>query len=198
MAINYPGPYEFRVFLDSTSFSIPHEFRVSVNLNTDPTPGDAFSAIDCLNWDTTTQTADVTAEALLLLLAPFFHTSVNFTHVELWKYTTGTFESAFISAYSPVATTGGSSSLGTVPAQQIIMTFRTVGGGIAKLTIMEPTVSGSTRLSYPTGTASYDNLMAYFAGVDQPFNARDNTRPFAPLRFMPGQNEKLWRIINRS
>jgi hypothetical protein len=196
MATNYPGPYEIRFTAVAAGFVEDHEFRMSLNLNADPAPGDDFDTIEVLNHDSTTDTLDITTEALLGLIVDIYNTNVAFPLVELWRYTAGTFDAFFISAYAPTADQGMAGG-GITPASQAILTFRSSNGGIAKLVFNEATITPGVAVPISLAPATILAIALEFAGDHRPFVARDNGRPFAPLRYLPGQNERLWKQINR-
>ena len=200
MAINFPGPYEIRIFYTCTATpggALQHEMRLNMQLNADPDPGETFENISVVTGANLTVDLDVVVEEWLTTLAPVYSTSTSFDFVELWHYPTPqSFESEFVSVYSPTVD-AGSAGGNTVPASQGIYTFRTLEGGIMKVSTMETTHAPAARQTYPNmGGASQDIVDYVLEGgsiAGQRFLARDTSYPFASIAYFAGQNEALFK-----
>jgi len=196
MATNYPGPYEMRLFYNANLGNPEHVMHLSLDLPDVPDPGDTFDLIDVQRHSGVTHTLEFETEVLLTLLQPIWPALTDFSRAELWKYEALTFNSDFVSAYTPVIT-NGTAATASIVAGQAIVTMRTVAGGIFKLSMMESYLVAGARQSFPTGNAAVNALADYFTSLDHAWIARDNARPFAALHFMPGQNERLWKRLYR-
>jgi hypothetical protein len=73
------------------------------------------------------------------------------------------------------------------------MTLRSQAGGIMRVQFMEPSTGGNTKDPYPFASTPGQALAVYLAGLTNPFVARDNSYPIAPVNFSQTQNEKLYR-----
>lgn len=197
MAINYPGPYEMRIFYDTQLAFGRHTMKLNIDLLETPSPGEDFENISLKTHNESSLTLDESVEGFLTALVPLFNTSVDFSLVELWSYAAESFEGTFVSAYDPVISSGDSGAA-IQPAGQAIVTFRTALGGIAKLSLMESILPPAVDQSFPTNTAAVNTLAANFTTPNQGFLGRDNSRPIAAKGFYPGQNEALWKKYNRT
>jgi hypothetical protein len=196
MVENFPGPHELRFSYTTLIGAIPltHTQRLSLALTTDPNPGAAFNNINAITRGLSVE-PDLAAvvEAWLTLIAPRFPEDAVFGIVELWKYEPGGYQASFISAYSPTKTTGDNAVNSSLPAAQEVLTFRTMEGGVMRVTWIE-TTSGSTQpLPYPTSITGVDEIFEFVIGLTNWILARDTSYPFAALRFLGGQNEKTFR-----
>lgn len=172
--------------------------KLNLQLDGDPTPGDPFSSIHAL-----TKGLGVSGNALsgdvddfVALLQPFMDdTLASIVNAELWKYTSGTFEASYVSSYAigVVGTNTGSVN----PGGQDIITFRTINGGILKLSIMESDSVVSVTDYYPFGTTRVTDIAAYVVDDASWIYARDNSYANAPLAWNPGVNERLFKKIYR-
>jgi hypothetical protein len=157
-------------------------------------PGDPFSAWDVENSTGVTRTAQAIADSLAALFEPLYNASVSDTlsRVELWKYTPGTYEAAFQSSYSPSFTASGS---GGVNDAEAIVTFRTAGGGIARLHVMEPVavVDPGLTLGMPSGVTEIDALASFLTTAPKVMLGRDNTYVISALNYHPGISEALFK-----
>jgi hypothetical protein len=190
MAINYPGPYEVRIFYTVTSFV--HVQKLNVRLETDPTPGDDFSTINALRRDDAPYALDSEVDDWVVLMKAIYNTvSTTIDYAELWKYTPGTFDASFVSTY-PIAVAGTSGTT-TNAAGQYIITFRTTEGGIMKLSFMESIMALAARDTLPLGNAGADAIADAVVAGTSPWLARDTSYPFSCIAAYAGQNEALFK-----
>lgn len=196
MAINFPGPYELRFFYEVDGLA--HQHRHSLDVPVDPAPGTPFLNIESISRLGNPVQLDTWVDSVWTELAPIYNTtSSSFGIVELWKYTAGTFDAQFISAYNSAVTP--SSPTQHIPAQQATFTFRTIEGGIFKVQLMESVLAGNGVNTYPIGGANYDDIFELFTnGGLSPALGRDTSYPFAALRVSLGPNEAVWRKRYRS
>ena len=193
MAINYPGPYEIRLFYTAVYGGITynHETRMSIEMSVAANPGDPFSDWTVELRDGSGKTLDVVVDELVALYVPNFHTSTTFVRAELWQYVTGTFDANFLSTYT--VGEAGTSGSATSPDAQLIFQFRTTAGGFAKIDLRHSIDGEAVPLSYPTGSARLDDLIDYLIAANTPMLGRDNSYVFSPLAVQRGRNEKLAR-----
>lgn len=196
MALNYPGPYEVRMFYNvyNGATTEPHEQRLNVNVNGTPNPGDAMNTIQFVDRGSSLVQADTTIIAWANLIAPrwLVHANNVITHAELWRYAPLSFDATFISTLSiNIAATGAGS---TLIAGQEMYTFRTSEGGIMKLNFMESTQAQGAPQSYNALNAGQKAIVDFVLSVpDALWIARDTSFPVAFLRMFPGSNEALFK-----
>lgn len=189
--INYPGPYEVRIFY--TVNTLVHTQRLNVRVAGTPNPGDDMSTIDFLRQDDSTFGADGELDEWADLLAAVLNSGNSVVnYAELWKYEAGTFNAEFISTYDLNVT--GASASAYNPAGQAIMTFRTTEGGIMKISIMESILGSGVPLAYSALSSGWQAIIdAVRYGTTGSWLARDTSYPFSFIRMYPGQNEALFK-----
>lgn len=128
-------------------------------------------------------------DALLTVIRPMYNTAVDFTLAEFWQQPNPTDDPLFIAAYSPGVS--GSSATATVVASQSVFTFRTFGGGIKRLYLME-TVNGLNQfISAPFSAGTVKTVSDAIVASNNWIVGKDNTYPFVPLRFLTKTNDAL-------
>lgn len=199
MVANMPGPYEIEFEL--TGWTAParsHLFRVSVAAVGSPTAGSLPTAIDIQKMGGSTAKLNVVANQIWEFVRLWFTSSIACNNYTLWRYVPGTLAKDFISAgtmTNPAGSAGGS----LIPSHQVTLTFRSANGGILKVVLLESTQGGDTRAvltANPAGTPP-QRLASYMMSADNVILARDDAFPVTPLRDSRGQNEKIWRMLNR-
>ena len=195
---NYPGPYEIEFTL--TGWTAPareHVFRVNVAALGSPAAGTLPTAIDIQKMGGSTAKLNVVANQIWEFLRLFNNTSILCSGYQLWKYVPGTLGKDFIA--TGTVTNPACSAAGGVAAMQLTQTYRSANGGILKIVVLESNQTGDARITLvpnAAGNAS-QRLAAYVMSADNVFLARDDAYPVNPLRDSRGQNEKIWRLINR-
>lgn len=196
MTVNFPAPYALE--FEYTYDGLTHKMLLPTNISGTPTPGDDFDEITVEQNDGGFVTLDVAVEAWLVLLANLFHQNTTFDVFTLWGYVGESFESFFVSAYTPVTTLTGVQSTGdNKPTRYTMLTFRSREGGIAKHTFLEPFLAFDGRVGYGDADSNYQGYADFVLGNDGFFLARDTSQLIALNKLLGGQNEKLWRLRNR-
>lgn len=197
MALNFPGPYQLRVFYQvnaSPGGVLDHVLALNLDCSPAPSPGDPFSSITVVASAGTKDLLGV-LNALIAVLQPEFNTTTcAFLQAELWKYTPGTFQANYIS--SETIGLAGTSASASAVATQSIYTFRTIEGGIMKVTLMEDVYAQDEPIPYTGLTPQSQAVVDFFVtgGVDGVFFlARDTSYPIAFLKKFPGQNEAIFK-----
>lgn len=196
MTFNYPGPFGLRMFYTTVISSIPLQHRAEYNIDlqeANPIAGTPFGALNVKLRGGTTQLLSAYCDAWVALVRPILSAGGLSTidYFELWKYTPQTFDAVFVSTY-PVnlAATGAS---GTQTASQSILTFRTVLGGIMRLSFMETMQTPAAFDTPPLSSAAYQAIADHVVSIGNAFLGRDGAYPFSTIAFFPGQNEKLFK-----
>lgn len=194
MALNFPGPYEVRINYSVTvaGQTLQHQQRLNFKCNPVPTAGDPFNSIAVERADGTTQTLQTLVDNWITVLRPMYASGVStFIDAEAWKYLPGTFEASYISSYA--INLAGTSATGAVAAGQAIMTFRTLEGGIMKVSLMESSIAVGPSRSYTAMTSAEQDIANAVFVAPQKFLGRDTSYPFSVLRLHPGTNEALFK-----
>ena len=195
MAINFPGPYEVRIYY-SVSYSVggvlTHSQRLNVRLDADPTPGTAFADINALRRDESPfDLAGEVDDWVLLMKALYSNAGVTIDYAELWKYEDQSYDASFVSTY-PIAV-AGTNGQATIGAAQSIVTFRTMNGGIMKLSFMESVVAEGSKDTLPFSSAQLDAIADAVVAGTVPWYGKDNSYPFACIAAFNGKNEALFK-----
>lgn len=203
MSTNFPGPYEVRFNYSVTlnSLLLNHQQKLSLVLDGDPDPGDAFSTIPAfLANGLTTAFLDDLVELWTDHAVVIYSNNANqgtWSGAELWKYETQSYNAQFISAYS--FSKAGTSGSAAQEAAQSIVTFRSTLGGIMKLSFMESVIIPGSIDPLPFNSAGLDTIADNMVlGNVYPWIARDQGWPFACLQHFPGQNEAVWKKRRRA
>lgn len=198
MATNYPGPYELRFFYvtEEPTAIASHQHRISVELTSTPSAPVLFSAISVRGLDGVTVTSlDTWVDYYVTAMAEIFKIGTTISHVELWHYTSLSFAADYVASYT-LGVDGGSGSPLAI-ASQTILSFRSSEGGTLQLQFLGTVHAAGPKTTFPTGI-TFVNTMASIVLEDQsPIRARDDGFAVAPLFFLPGQNEALWKKLNR-
>lgn len=196
MTLNFPGPYEIRLFYTvpiSGFTALQHQARYNLRVDGTPDPGTPFSGIDALRRDDSPFPLDSEVDDWVDLIKGMYSSTGLSTidFAELWKYTPGTFEAQFVSTY-PIAVTGTTAGT-TANSGQVIVTFRTAGGGIMKISLLETVISSAGPDTLPFANAALDDMADQIVAGTVPWMARDNTYPFACIAAYAGQNEAVFK-----
>lgn len=194
MAINYPGPYEVRIFYTTTVSSVvlTHTQRLNIALIEPVVPGTAFNLIGTVSADATPDSLNTIIDEWVAILRPLLSSSgSSVVYAELWKYTPGTFEAEFVSSYD--INLAGSNAGTTTLASQSIWTFRTAEGGILKINLIEGVVSQGAKTLYAAQGAASKALVDYVLRSDRVWLGRDTSYPFSHIAQFPGQNEAVFK-----
>lgn len=196
MTLNFPGPYQVRIFYTITLSSVPfsHVQALNLELDGDPLPGDAFSTITPMADGSPMVIAldDVIDNWVLDMKAMYSNAGGNtIDRAELWRYDAGTFDATFISAYS--LGIAGTSVSSTQQAAQSIVTMRTKLGGIFKLSFMETVIAPAAVDGGTILNAALESLVSDIEAADYPWIGRDGGQPFVRIAHYPGTNEQLWK-----
>lgn len=196
MALNFPGPYEIRLFY-SVPFSgfttLQHVARYNLRVEGTPDPGTPFSGINALRRDDSPFALDGEIDDWVTLIKGLWSSAALTTidYAELWKYEPLSFDASFVSAYS-IAETATSASA-NANSGQVIVTFRTAGGGIMKISFMETILAAALPDTLPFTNATLDAVADAVVAGTVPWLARDGTYPFACIAAYAGQNEAVFK-----
>lgn len=195
---NYPGPFELRIYYQTAqgAASTNSQFRVSLDLASDPGPGLNFDDYAVKRRDLSSEDLGTLTDELVTILRPFFNSaSASLINAELWKYEVGTYNAQFYASYTlGLAGTSGSS---TQAWNQVVITFRSTSGGSARLTLMQTVKVTNVTDPYPFADTQAADLAAWAVGAQSWVLARDGGYLHSPKNYMSGQNEHLFKVTNR-
>lgn len=202
MALNFPGPYELRLFYTTSALTggtITHVQHLNIALVEPVAQGTDFSAITIEDKGGPAPgiLLDFVVEAYLAVIAPLFNSGFSFDEVQLWKYPTAqSFDSEFWSTYGPPTAQPSSGAAAQLNGQSI-MVLRSSEGGTMKFNLMETISAQDLPRAYSGMAAAWqavaDFLLTGGTGFDAPFLARDTSYPFAVSKLFNGQNEALFK-----
>jgi hypothetical protein len=172
---------------------IVHTARYNIDLDAAYAPGLAFSAMGIKRRSGTPTGLDAYVDAWIALVQVLYSTNANNTldFVELWKYAPLSFNADFMSVYA--VNLAGTTALGATPAHQSILTFRTLEGGLMKMSFMETVSTGNNVDTPPLASAGLEAIQTFVVSTGNGFLAADTSYPFACRAHLPGQNEALFR-----
>jgi hypothetical protein len=125
-----------------------------------------------------------------------FNNAKSAPNATLWYFTTNTVRT-FISSVALTNPTGSGAAEQIM--QQMTLTFRCALGGIIKLVILEPNLPGNTigaLVANAAGTTP-QRLAAHVMSASGVVVGIDNSFPITPLNQAFGQNESLFKLLNR-
>jgi len=167
-----------------------HKLRCNIMVVGTPPAGTVPTAIDVNKRGGTTANLQVVADQVWSYFRLLYGITQSASSFTLWNWVTNTAKD-FVAAgtlTTPLGATGAFQSM-----QQTTLTFRSGGGGIAKLVFIEPNQTGESRSPLiPNAAGSAVQRIAAFAlSADSPFQALDNGFFVAALRDARGQNEAI-------
>jgi hypothetical protein len=190
MATNPPGPFLF--VIPTITDGLSHDITVNCDVYAEPDPGTDPGDVNMRTKDGEGASLSACANNFWAIVRAAFGTTTLASTFTLYKLGVNNNDRQFISA-GTLATPNG--QFGTyVPAQQLTMTWRGGGGGIAKLQLMECNVAGNSRVPSVSSVESVIVGINTFIMSDENFlMARERSFPVASMNASLGQNEKVWR-----
>lgn len=145
-----------------------------------------------LGYNNTSSTITQFSANLSLYLKPMFAATGTYDGIEYWQKPTKDDDPVFISA-SDEASGVGTNATAVVPYSELVMTFRTKGGGILKNYFLECSFSPNVRISAPlyNGSTPCVNWLSFLISVDSPILGRDGTYPLMGLHAATKTNDIL-------
>jgi hypothetical protein len=191
---NYDGLYEVRITYETVPSGFPaleHTLTFDVEPTATPEVGEAFSAITVAVRSGSPEPLSDKVDDFVAGLIAIYPATATIIRAELWYIPEGTFAGTFISTY-PIDEVGVNGT-GSQVAQQTTLTFRSIAGGNGRIQLMECSLGGNNKESYPYTSASLNAIADLVTNTAGFILARDNSFMFANIHASHGQNERLWR-----
>lgn len=175
--------------LQYTYSNLLHKMRIPVT----PATGWATGVQpDLVRKNGTNVAMNTAIDELIALLRPLFQNTTEFTKAEAWFYPTGAADPIWVWTYA-IGLLG--SNVGTnVVSSQMVVSFRSLVGGLAKIYLMEGVFTPNVRNSYPFGAGNLTNLTNYMIGGTSFWYARDNGALIVPIWSSSKTNDKLRKL----
>lgn len=191
MAINKKGPYEVRV-----PYIAPDGLTHTLRLNAIVAGGPVEPGTDPDDVTLVTRGGSVSLSAGVNALWAIFRPRITPTTLasgfSFWQIPTDGGDPLFITAGDLTTPNGSSVNAFRANAEEI-WTFRSAGGGIAKLCVMDAANPSNARTPIPPS----DPIAAYMTGATSWVIARDDGFLIAPINVSVGENERLFKARNR-
>lgn len=163
----------------------PHHMIVPLNFDTPITPG---TEPDIIKKGSSTGAFSSVMDEFITTISPLWGSSTHFGLVEAHAVDADTGEDTFIWGYNQ-GTVGTGSGANTELAQQVL-SFKSIGGTIYKLYLMEALTNENTKVFPPYGGVPED-VSDYLVGASSPVYARRNFYLFAPISMTTKTNDAL-------
>lgn len=192
---NFPGP--FAVEFKYLALTREHSAELNCVAIGNPPPGTPVASITLATKSGGSVSLQTGVQNFWNFYRGGHGTATSLLEWILWRYTDASYEKTFIASGTVTNPLGAAGT--AQPARQEIATMRSAGGGIMRIEWMEGIVTGDTQQALvPSGSGSYyQQVAAYLLSSEGWAIARDNGFPIAGLRRSLGQNEAIWRKINR-
>lgn len=198
MTVFFPGPFEVRIPYIVTLGGSPllHTQRLNCDPTTDPAVGTAFSSINLNTRSGGTRALDDAVDAWVAILAALYTSGTcSIQPAQLFKYTPDTFETTFISDYTPAAPSFGSGP--ALDSLESIYTFTTFLGHKMKIVFLEANNDQGDAIAYGDMFADQKAPVDYLLADDAPWIARDNSFAHTFHLLFPGQSEVTFKQRHR-
>jgi hypothetical protein len=195
MPSNFPGPYGLEFVY--TANGLTHTQNFNIDVDGSPQPGVNFNTVLAVTNDNSLRDLDDVVNDWSIVWQDLYKPSQDtLDSVTLWEYTPLTFDRRFI-ASKTLAIPGTETLIPTTDAGQAIFTFRTVEGGVMKVSLMQPTIEPGPPLGAAGLTQRQTALVNLLLGPNGVFIGRDTSRLVSFLRLLPGRNEALFKRLYR-
>lgn len=186
---NFPGPWAVEIHY--TVGGLNHSMLFSCSTPSLINVGDDPNTIDLYQKGGGTASLTTSVNVLVTLFQPLFDTTSDFVSFDFWKYAPSSYDRVWYSG--GLIGLSGTNAGTYAPAKYRKFSFRTVGGGVAYITLLESIVDGNLQESYPFVSPASNAIADYAVSATSWLSARDNSYFAVPLRLSDGQNEVLFR-----
>lgn len=195
MTAYFPGPGLLE--LQYTVSGLSHAFTMNVEPTSTPAIGTSFDNIDLRARGGGTRTLEAWADLISAAIDGLFDIAVS--SFDIWNFylvAPFSYDRTFISQMTP--SDQPNSGTGYVPSSQSIFNFRTEGGNIAKLVLLEQNYGQNDCVGYADLVGVESDIVDVLDLATTSMIGRDGEFVFQFMRRCAGQNEKTWRRRNRN
>lgn len=198
MARNLPGPNALEIHYVVKSRA--HSLLLNCIAIGDPSPGTPAASVSLATKAGGAVLVNTAANDMWGIIRLSIQLSAGgTTGWTLWKYATGSDDKIFITAGSMTVLTGASATA-TTDASYQMLSMRTGNGGTMKIVVLDTIHNRNDQaIVVPNAAATTvpERLAAYLLSGTNWVIGRDDSYPVAALRQSYGQNETVWKKINR-
>ena len=189
MANRPAGPYIFEI--PYVADGMTHPLTINCDTIGNPATGTNPSFVTLRSKDGTGVILSGAADAFWAVARAFFVGAVLASSYTLWKTNVLNSEREFVSAGTLTVPNGLTGA--TYLSQQMTLTWRSGGGNIAKLVLLDVNQPGNARVpTVSSGIAAVTALNSWVLSGSSFLMARDRSFPVAPMNYSLGQNEVLF------
>lgn len=184
MAINDLAPGFIKLFYNSNGHN--HVDTIPIRPSGTPVPGTMPNVLDAGD---NVVTALVGLTAYITAIKALYHTSASFVGYEVYTKAIG-FDPLFV--FGDDLNIAGTSAVAAVPDGEVVITFRTAQGGVAKFYAMEGSTATNVRTAARTGAAGIvGTLTTFFLGATNIRMGRDTAKIISGIYFTSKINDAL-------
>lgn len=193
---NLPGPYS--VEYSYQALTREHSLELNCAAIGSPPPGTPIGSISLATKGGGSILLQTAVQNFWNFYRGGHGTATSLLEWTLWKWTGSGLSKDFV-ASGTVTNPLGSAGTGAVATRQAIASFRTAAGGIMYVNWIEGASNADTKVALvPSGVGLYQQqVAAYLLSSEGWAIGRDDSFPIGALRFSQGQNEAVWRKVNR-
>lgn len=191
MAQHKAGPYTLTYPMIFNGLT--HDLEVNCDVIGTAETGDAPDDVTLRTRSGVGADLDASANAFWGVVRGFFNGLTLCSTYNLWKRNENNDDRLFISG-GTLTNPNGSNPTANTAAGQIILTWRTGGGNVMRLSLQEPVVPNNDRV--PIASSFDPNTIAVNGFIMSGLNfvmARDRSFPVAPMNQSFGQNEVTFK-----
>lgn len=168
-----------------------HDHKMKLHVKATPTSIAVGSEPDFQRRNLSTDTMGNCIVDLTALLQPFFSPESTLKFAEYWDKPTEADDPVYIFTFE-IDNTGTNADTTPTDWSQYAFTFRTIGGGVRKIFLMETPYVPNLKTSAPYPTGSIEKALAdYITGDTNWITGKDNTYPVASLHALVKTNDVL-------
>lgn len=194
MTVFYPGPQVLEMIY--TVSGLEHKMRMNVEATTTPSVGDGLGSIDLVRRNATTQDALSWLLSIEDLLEHLYdNVNMSFDTWNLYNVAPSSYDFTFVKSYNSVELPVNVADY--VSAHHRIFTFRTQGGNLAKLYLMETSLGQNDLVGYSSLLSVEQDLVDLLVADNTCMIGRDGEHVSTLVKRGGSQNEKLFRLRNR-
>jgi len=135
---------------------------------------------------------DAAVDAFAALLRPMFANTTEIVKAEAWFYPTNSPDPIWV--YTRAIGLVGTNAGANTSAGQMVISYRTLLGGIMKLYLLEGVWAINVRNSWPFGASAATNIANFMIGNTSWIYGRDNAGLIVPIWLTTKTNDAIRKI----